>query len=267
MSTSTDSEEDLLSNFIISPIELPNGAKSIKFGISGKNIPDEEIKFKNEVETTLHVITTIYKNQKEKFEESLYKLTSLTQVGLVGKNRNINVATHALKNLQHEILDREVGNIKNNQLTSFFKYCSVFTIVFIVLLIIFSTFLGDFFGINNNDKNFIKGILFLLVSIPFGTWMSMATRRINMSFEDLISVEEDHFNPSIRLFFISLLATTLGLLLDAGIINFEIGSFSASKFTEHPKEALLLGIIIGLSDKVLPMKIASHANNLLSSNK
>jgi hypothetical protein len=220
-----------------------------------KDIPDELMDLRDDVDKTLTTIRMLFlQREPDKFEEYFRSLLSLAQVGLVGDSPSPRLATRALTTLKHDILAREGGRIKNRYMIDLGKKALLFILPAIFLVGILEKYAGDL--------NTLQSFIFLWIGCMGGVWLSFGTRKIEIKFEELNILEKDRLNPSIRLIFAGLLTIVIGLLVSTKAVDFVIGEFSAQSFVTNIEVALLLGLICGLSEKVLSTTVAQKASDL-----
>jgi hypothetical protein len=97
-----------------------------------------------------------------------------------------------------------------------------------------------------------------------GAWASFATRKVILSFRDLVALEEDRVEPQLRLLFTGLLTVILSLIFLTGVADVEVGSFQASSLLDSGTVALLLGAFAGLAEKALPSAVLSRASSVIT---
>lgn len=245
--------------WIVSSRTGEDGREDINFTLKDPDVPHEQITLKGDVERTLSALHVLYSESPDKFKEAFEKLLSLARVGLVGPKASPSVSIEALASLHREIVDREAGNIKNSYLRHLGLWCLIGW-----ALAFFPFFASHWlrYGPVAEDAAF-----FLLVSgAPVGAWVSFATRKVRLEFFDLIQMEEDRVDPSLRVVFVGLLSLLFGLMLKSGAVDLQLGDFRASGFSENNYSAFLLGVLLGVSEKVLPARVLDHANSLMGRN-
>ena len=74
-----------------------------------------------------------------------------------------------------------------------------------------------------------------------GAWLSFATRKVEIMLTDLISIEEDRVEPSLRLIYVGLVAIVLSGFVVSGVINVQIGHYSAKELVKSGLIAIVFG--------------------------
>lgn len=98
-----------------------------------------------------------------------------------------------------------------------------------------------------------------------GGWASFASRKVTLTFADLVALEEDRIEPQLRLVFTGTLTVILALVFTTGVADVEVGSFRASALLGSGTVALLLGVFAGLAEKALPSTVMSRATSVITS--
>lgn len=252
---------------------------------NGEVIPEDQLKLRDDVNFALTTIRVLFLvTQREKFDEYFKSLLSLAQLGLVGSSSNAILANRALLSLKHEILEREGGIIKNQYMKKLgiyaFKY-SLPALCFGLLLNIslqipiisqiltvksFDSFLRGFIiiiKIYSADITILRSFAFLWVGCMTGVWLSFGSRKVVLSFDDLVSLENDRLVPQIRLCFAGFLTIIIGLLISTQCITFSLGELSTKNFLNDLIVPLLIGSLCGFSETVLSSKVTKYANDFI----
>jgi hypothetical protein len=237
--------------------------KDIHFKIHCPECPPVQQTFKNEVEKFLTALKIIYPKsgteESANFSEAFSKLLALTRVGLVGKEPNTIVGMDALSSLKSDIFEREAGRIKNSYMIKF-GFRSFPTFFFFLLLYFSVTYGKDFVPPQiYSYRNFFL----LCAGTTVGVWASFATRKVTLEFYDLINLEEDRLDPTIRVLFSVVLSSVLGLIFVTGFADVILGSFRASSLLKSGSTAILVGALAGISEKALPAAVMQHSQSFI----
>ncbi|MFJ3386850.1 hypothetical protein [Lysinibacillus sp. NPDC086135] len=243
----------------------PEEIYDIKFELMDKNENDEqsdslpkEIKeLHKNIEKTCNVIKNLTYTSDAVKEKYFKKLLSLSQVAFVSEKLNaLEIATNSLEVLQEEILLVEGKRIKNMYMVklgvSAFIYLAISWVTYFLLRLI---------GYSPNEY-----LIYVTVwsGAMIGTWISFGARKFNITLEDLSSIEEDKMNIIIRLPYIGLCSLIFLLFLNSGIFNLTIGNSSIKDTLENNFEMqILLGVLAGLLESKLGIKIYEKANNII----
>jgi hypothetical protein len=235
--------------------------RDIYFGIPNGESPAQHHTLKEDIERTLSGLNTLYPDEKSKlkFDSAFSKLLSLAKLGLAGENPNNYAATQALKSLQEELIDKEAARVKN----SYLKRVGVWSFLLSFLpglLITLKSMWPTMFEMNT----LVYHLMILWCGCMVGTWLSVSSRKLQMTFNQMIRIEDDHLDPSIRLLFTGLIAIVIALSISTGAIQLSIGEFQPKNWIAAPQVAFLLGALTGIAEKALPAKISNEANKLFA---
>jgi hypothetical protein len=240
-----------------------DGLRDINFVVEHPNAPVEQRVLKNEVERVLTVVRTLYvaEDKAPKFNEAYAKLLSLSQVGLVGRNASPSIATDALRSLEADILSREAGPIKNAYMRKLGSWALLFSVAALALYAALDA-LGRFTALLALEY---RAVLLVWVGCMTGAWASFATRKVKITFDDLVALEEDRVEPWLRLVFTGTLTGILTLIFLSGMVEVKVGGFSSAQLLTSPVSALLIGAFAGLAEKALPSAVMARATSVISS--
>ena len=96
-----------------------------------------------------------------------------------------------------------------------------------------------------------------------GVWLSFAITRTTIGFDELTTIEKDRLEPSLRLIFTGLLAIIFGLLFVKQSIVIHLGNLSSDQINTDPISSFLLGIILGLNEKIIGNTLTKKTSELL----
>ena len=99
-----------------------------------------------------------------------------------------------------------------------------------------------------------------------GAWLSLAATRREISSEDISSFVDYRFEPFIRMLFVASLAAIVALFLQTNVLSIEVGSIKLSQFagTGNTALALLLGVITGISEKAVSVRVIESARKVFA---
>jgi hypothetical protein len=227
--------------------------------------PDDQLALKNDVEATEAALKVLYPDatlRLPKFRE----LLSLAAVGLAGANAAPKIAAAALASFKQGILLTEGGSRKNRYLKELGKYAALFAGAPLLAAIVFRYVVPCFWTLLTCAKSLV-GLLtnfsLLWSGAIIGAWLSYGLRTEVLSFEELVLPEEDRLEPPVRLLFVGMLALVLGLALYIGVIDISFGKVSSHEFIHRTALALLLGVLMGASERALSSQVTKLAGNLL----
>lgn len=250
--------------WIVHDREGKDGRPDIHFSVCIPNsVTPEQVAFHAEAEKTLTAIHAIFgsKDHEARYREVVQKLLMLAQLGLVGVRgqSNTTIASGALRSLQNEIAELDGSRIKND----FLKKLGFFAILTSVpSLFVISTMYIVFRDASFSSPLFNIGCLWC--ANQAGTWVSFASRKLDIGFFDLSRISEDQFEPAVRLIFTGFLAILFALTLWAGLFAVQIGSYEAAEWISSPLVAVVLGALTGIAEKALPANLRNKADKLVA---
>ena len=265
--TAHEPSNNIASFWGVEPRESEDGSLDINFRVYDANSPLEQRVLKNDVERVLSILKRLYHSQADrpKLEDAFSKLLSLAQVGLVGQNSSPTIAADALRSLEADITAREAGPVKNQYMRTLGIWALIMASVASVMLVIIYVLTWHFSGFEKTVFYKYRNILLVWNGCMAGTWASFATRKVSLSFSDLVMLEEDKIDPPLRLVFTGVLTIILSLTFSTGIANIQVGAFQASSILISGSVAFLIGCFAGLAEKALPSAILSRADSIVSS--
>lgn len=219
------------------------------------SVPEEQLALRDEIDRTLVVLRTIFPEDDRRFESYFVPLLSLAQAGLVGDAAQPELALRALTQLQQQVVAREGGRIKNHYMKELGAKALIIGAPAIAIgLVLASPLL---------EQRALGNFLVLWSGSMAGVWLSFGTRKGALQFYDLHIPEEDRLEPTVRLFFSGLITLVVGLLFSTRAVQVTVGSVQSWQFTDSSQLAFLIGVLCGVSEKVLPSNVASKAAEFL----
>jgi hypothetical protein len=238
-----------------------DGTLDIDFQVVDPDCPAAHRTLKQDIERALSTINALYAAPKDhrKRSEAFAKLLALSRVGMVGPSASPEIASDALRALEADITNREVGPVKNAYMRKLGVWAGGFAAISLGMFF----FCDHFPQIPLSQVYKYRHFFVLWTGCMVGTWASFASRRVALTFHDLVALEEDRIEPALRLVFAGTLTTILGLVFVTGMADVELGSFSASGLVTSGSVAFLTGAFAGISEKVLPSAILSRATSII----
>lgn len=222
------------------------------------NPPKEFIELYSNVEAASAIIKSLNKTEESIKRKYFNKLLSLAQAGLVSSSANPELAEASLIRLKEEIVIIEGRRIKNN----YMKVLGIYALVIAAIsLIVYETLQI----LNKYDE--LAALMLLGTGTMLGTWVSFGARKMDLKFEELSVIEKDMMQPFIRLIYIYLSAIVMALFLMTGIVQLKVGTLDATNMISDYKVPLLVGIICGLVESRIGVKVYKHANNIIGSDE
>lgn len=221
---------------------------------SSQSIPEKHKILYSEVERTKSNIIKIFERDINSLEKYFHMLLSLAQAGLSGENSTPELSLIALENLKNDILIVEGQKFKTKYiqklgLNAFFNFILCF--IFLQLLI--------YFNINNYNK-----LPLIFSGAMIGSWLSFGIRKLEITFEDLVSFEKDLMPCQIRLIFIGIISVIFGMIIDSKLINLSIANTSIDILFLKNETTVLFGILCGILDKNLAINLYQKSHSILN---
>ncbi|MBV7258875.1 hypothetical protein [Erythrobacter crassostreae] len=189
------------------------------------------------------------------------RLYRLAQVGLTGKAQP-EVAKAALERVIDDLINSE-GPKKKNLYLKRLSGAAGRLILFFVALYIFMRYAdGDFWGKIDVSTAAASSFMVLWIGTSIGVCLSYAIRKAELKLRDLTVAEDDFLEPTARLIFAGALASVLGLLLNLGFVEIKIGDVALTDFAKSPPLALLMGVVLGLNELLLPQSISKRTADI-----
>lgn len=228
--------------------------------------PDDQLALKNDIEATEAALRVLYPDPQLRLPR-FRELLSLAQVGLQSENAEPKVAASALANLKQSILMIEGGLRKSRYFKQLGKLAALYGLPPLALAI------GLKFGVPwfliPVDCNVLKlaplaiALALLFAGAMVGAWLSYGLRTVTLTFDDLIAPEEDRLDPRVRLAFVGVLSLVIGLALYLGALEISLGKISSHDMTHRNALALLVGVLLGASERALTGQVTKLVSNLL----
>ncbi|WP_298147539.1 hypothetical protein [Flavobacterium sp.] len=237
---------------------------SVKPSIS--QVSENQQKLHLEIEKTLVVVRKLFENTPIELQHYFSQLLTLAQAGLVPEeNAQPTISFNALQQLKAEIIDKKSGEVKNTYFKTLgLKAAYLGLPILIVALTIKTIYYFKNYDIINNLSTF-SNFLFVWCASLIGVWLSFGARKTVLTFEELTTIEEDRLEPVIRLIFVGVMALMFSLLFYKEAIVLEIGKISTKSITTDSFTAIIFGVFLGLSEKLIGQKLTKKATSLFES--
>lgn len=237
---------------------------SIKPNVS--QVTENQQKLHLEIEKALMIVRQLFKDSPIELENYFSQLLTLAQAGLTPEeNAQPTISLNALQQLKLEIVDKKSGGIKNG----YFKDLG-FTAIKIGILPLSCAIAIKTFYYFSDDKilenlSVFSNFLYIWCSSLLGVWISFGARKTILTFEELISIEEDKLEPTLRMLFIGCISIIFSLLFYKQAVTLEIGAISSKEISSDAFVSIIFGFFLGLSEKVLGQKITKKAASVFES--
>lgn len=237
---------------------------SVKSDVS--QVSENQQKLHLEIEKTLVVVRKLFENSPIELQHYFSQLLTLAQAGLVPEsNAQPTISINALQQLKAEIIDKKSGEVKNTYFKTLGKKAIYLgSPVLLFCLIIKTLFYFTKSDVINNLSIF-SNFLFIWCTSLLGVWLSFGARKTILTFEELTTIEEDRLEPTIRLIFTGLISMMFSLLFYKEAIVLEIGTISTKGIVSDSFTAMIFGVFLGLSEKLIGQKLTKKATSLFES--
>jgi len=188
----------------------------------------------------------------------------LVGIGLLGlEDGRTDFAKMALVNLREEFVAREAAEILNRYARRLGLWAGGFAFVFLIIYAyVRNSTCTDPNVACDSWWNLHKTFLLAATGASLGTWASFSVRRINLTFDQLATPEEQLLDAPFRIVFVVVLTMAACLLFWTGAINVKIGDLNTESvwFSKLGAVAVLVGFFCGLSERALASAIAGRAS-------
>lgn len=197
-------------------------------------------------------------------DEFIRKLAGIGRVGLEGDHPELAIA--ALDSLKREFFVRKANSIKQQASLSLGIWALAVSFLLTAMYFVarwFTPSISGFLGssLSNPAEGFfwIRKEFFLMGSgAAIGTWLSFSIRSLNLSFDDLGTIEDELLGPLFRISFVISLTMVLGLVFWTQAFSISIGEMKVMP-PIRGATALLVGVFCGLSERALATAMSSRA--------
>ena len=248
----------------------PNDHRAVEiyFGLDAvTEPPKDQMDLQDAIDRVLQTVRTLYLRengeQSAKFRLFYVRLFRVAQLGLEG-NAMPDVAKAALERAIDDLIRSEGPRVKNLHLRGLAIAGSLLATA--PLIIYIGLRLGALAGTLPQlgiDAQVTAGFMMIWVGSFVGVWLSYALRKAVLKLRDLIVSDDDYLWPVTRLVFTGLLSNVIGLLLFYDVIKVALGPLSLNEFAHNPSIALLLGMVLGINELLLPSAVTNKTRDLL----
>ncbi len=204
---------------------------------------------------------------KAQFRAYFNALYILAQLGLDGPKAQPFLARSALANLKDQILTQEAGRIKNGYMVQLgegglYLGSIPFVLVLFYEILKWNVSITIIPWLEFPVTKTIIVFLFAWVGAMIGTFLSFALRNTTLTFDQLVSPEDDQMNPRMRLIYVGLLTFVFSNALVWKLITVTLGSVSTVDLVKGPSLGLLIGVLCGISERAIGEKLQKTADTL-----
>ena len=234
-----------------------------EFNLEPKDLPGPIPEDQREIELGIYKAWGILKLLREQgvfakddgsFNEFRRRLLEVARVGLAANHVKTILAAKALEQIRDEISVRKGVTIKLTYLVRLAGWAVLGVIVGGVVIFLSKQGLPG-----------LAGYGWVVIGSMAGAWMSVAASRRTVTFEEMPNFLGFYFEPLIRLWFVGLLATTFALFLQLGVLTLRISAVDFAEFPSKIGVALVLGVVAGISEKAVSVRIIERTRKLFTS--
>jgi hypothetical protein len=196
-------------------------------------------------------------------------LAGIARVGLETADSSLlTLATQSLDALREEIVAMEASNVKNRYLWRLGARCLIMALISLGGYLLVGSVcpidhfkpLADRVCSSFQVPSAFRNFFLLAAGTAVGTWLSFSLRRVILTFLDLASLEDDRLDPTMRVLFVTALATVVGLLFWTEAVTVGIGKFN-SNFAVSGTYALLIGLLLGIAERTMSTSVFKRATD------
>lgn len=234
------------------------------------HLPEDQIALRAEIYNALFVIRQLDATLHPNVQQYAKRLSSIAILGLCGAQAQTDIAAKALEQLKCEVVDHDGEIIKNRyaQMMGWMGAVNAFLGVYLYAAITcnyWPWFLNSALtclGLTPTDLTSMRSYMFAWGGALVGAWVSFIWRQSEIAFSDLGRIRPNWNTAQIRLLYTAIQTLIIGLLMHLQVLSFQLGKFDTKDFPTNPLVALLVGVLCGYSEKLLPLVINSKASSL-----
>jgi hypothetical protein len=192
---------------------------------------------------------------EQRFREYFDKLGGLALAAL-GQDQ-VPLGIVGLKQIQDEVVERESSRVKNGYMRVLGRWALLFMAV---------SGSGYLICRAHDPQTILHryGYIASMITGSFlGTWLSFGVRRVRLQFFDLTRLEDDLFDPPVRLIFVAAMTLVIGLMLRTGAIKLTAGGIDTAALQNAGADAFLIGCFCGLCEKALPSALSHRTTQFI----
>lgn len=234
------------------------------------SLPEDQIALRADIYSALFVLRQLDAAVHPNVQQYAKRLSSIAILGLCGAVAQTDVAARALEQLKCEVVDNDGQLIKNRYARMMGWMAAVNALLGAYLYAAIKCnywpwFLGSVLaclGLAEADLTWLRSYMFAWGGALAGAWVSFIWRHGDLAFNDLGRIRPNWVTAQIRLLYTAMQTLIIGLLMHLQVLSFQLGKFDTKEFPINPLVALLVGVLCGYSEKLLPLVISSKATSL-----
>lgn len=234
------------------------------------SLPEDQIALRADIYSALFVLRQLDVAVHPNVQQYAKRLSSIAILGLCGAVAQTDVAAKALEQLKCEVVDNDGQLIKNRYARMMGWMAAIDALLGAYLFAAIKCnywpwFLGSVLaclGLVETDLTWLRSYMFAWGGALVGAWVSFIWRHGDLAFNDLGRIRPNWVTAQIRLLYTAIQTLVIGLLMHLQVLSFQLGKFDTKEFPINPLVALLVGVLCGYSEKLLPLVITSKADAL-----
>lgn len=187
--------------------------------------------------------------QDRMLKEFRTRLRQIAATGLEGTFVQLEQAVEAHEDLRRELLLRTGNTVKYHYLVILAFWAAVGLLAGLAVYTL-------------SPSTEAKGYGLLVVGAVVGAWLSVASTRWSVAFEDLPDFLDSRVEPAVRILFVVVLAFAVGVALQAKLLQIMLGGVDLATFVGSAPVALLLGLVTGVSERALATRFIEGARTV-----
>ncbi len=248
------------------PISPSVSISKILIHAEDQPVSDGQAEFMVDIDRAIMVIDRVFKPEdqrskwmpdwhRDKRAGYLRELIGICHIGLEHADPSqLKTANKLLDSFRAAFFAKEVGTVKNNYLWLLGWQCLALSALASLVYICVRSWLDDTYVLHRFQSFFI-----LVAGAGVGTWLSFSLRSPVRTFLDLAVLEEDRLDPTMRVLFITALTSIVGLFIWTKAVSLVLGGFSSEAFHASGAAALLIGLLLGISERTMATAVQKRA--------
>jgi len=224
-----------------------------------KPVPDDQAALQQRIYLTQRILHFIA-DRTTHLEDYRHRLEQVALAGLVQPNVQVKLAGDALTQIQEEIAQREGRIIKLRYLIKLGRWAVALAAA--ALLLYWDHSVRAAADGAAPGWNAVRAYYLVWAGAMAGVWVSVASSRARVRFEDLPTLIDHRTEPVIRLVYTGLLACVFALFLVVKLVEVKVGALETAQLGAVPT-ALVVGVISGFAEKTLSLRLVRRARELV----
>lgn len=240
-------------------IKKENGGFNIKPKDSAQVIPEDQRQIHKDIYRAYNALMLmvdhkVFAQNDPELATFLERLLEAAEVGLGAQNARTRDAASAVKDIQANIVTRKGKPLVYSYLTRL----GLWALGGLVVAALAHAFMPA-------TLTAIKPYSLVLCGAMVGAWLSIASTRTSVGLDTIHEFLDYGREPVVRLVFVALLAVAITLFLQEQLITIKIGTIDLASFKTNGSVAVILGLIIGITEKALSLKFFERAKSYVVS--